>query len=191
MEAGPVQRLRWQRLRLTWALALPFLVLSDPGPASVFTGALVALPGLALRGWAAGGILKDQVLAVEGAYRHLRHPLYAGSFILGMGVMIGGGRWIFPVLFLPLFVWVYGRTIRAEEHELGLRFGSEYGCYREAVPAFLPQWPARPSARARSGGGPPGFRLRVYCRNKEWQAVIGTASVFGLLWLKAALLGSE
>ena len=40
---------------------------------------------------AAGTIHKGEVLTTWGPYAHLRHPLYAGSFLIGGGLAIAGG----------------------------------------------------------------------------------------------------
>jgi protein-S-isoprenylcysteine O-methyltransferase Ste14 len=176
--------LRTQRLKLVWLLAIPFLLLSTPSALTLLVGAVVSFPGLLLRGLAAGSIHKDQELATGGPYRHLRHPLYLGSFLLGLGLALAGGRWWFPFLFSCLYFFLYRRTIRAEEVGLESLFGEEYVAYRESVPAFVP--------RPRGHDPPtssPGFRHRLYRRNKEWQAAAGAAVGFGLLWVRMHILG--
>ncbi len=187
--------LRWQRLRLAWVLAPPFLLLCEPTPSWIVIGAVIAVPGLALRALAAASILKDRVLAIRGPYAHLRHPLYVGSFFLGLGVVVGGGRWGLVALYMPLFLWVYGRTIRAEERSLAMRFGAAYRRYRERVPAFFPRrMPYEgPGMRVESEGwgGRNGEErerghLALYRRNKEWQALLGAMLAFALLWVKVA-----
>ena len=172
--------LRTQRLKLAWLLAVPFLWFSDPTPDGLLGGFLVALPGLVLRGLASGHIDKDTVLAASGPYAYLRHPLYAGSFLVGLGLALAGGLRAFVPLFLVLFGWVYTRVIKAEEEELARIFGSQYRDYRARVPAFLP--------RMGPGGGW-DFRLRRFLRNREWQAPLGVAGGLGMLWLKMVWVG--
>jgi len=169
---------------LAWFLALPFLYLSRPSPRTLLLGALISLFGLLLRALAAGSIHKDRELATGGPYSRLRHPLYLGSFLLGLGLALAGGRGWFPILFLGLFVWIYRRTIQAEEAELMLRFGEDFVSYRRQVPAFAPRFrpfvPPNPS---------PGFRFWLYRRNKEWQAALGALVGYGILWVRISLLG--
>jgi hypothetical protein len=132
---------------------------------------------------AAGSIHKDRELAAGGPYRLIRHPLYLGTFLTGLGLALAGGRWWLPVLFMVLFAWLYGRAIEAEERELASRFGVVFERYREEVPAFLPRVPGRkPTVSS------PGFRPWLYWRNKEWQAALGTVIAFGLLWVRMHLL---
>lgn len=172
--------LRTQRLRLTWLLALPFLYFARPSSTSLIGGILLALPGVTVRVIASGHIDKDRELATAGPYGYLRHPLYVGSFLVGTGLAVAGGRWLFLPVFLGVFAWVYGRTVRAEGVELGRRFGASYEEYRTRVPAFLPRF---------RRGGRWGFHPRLFRQNKEWEAVAGIAAAFGLLWLKMAWSG--
>lgn len=167
---------RTQRLRWAWLLVLPFLFLSRPTVGLLIAGSLISLLGLLIRAIAAGSILKDERLADGGVYSRLRHPLYVGSFLLGLGLSIAGGRWWFPVVFSALFGWTYSLTIRAEELELESRFGELFTRYREGVPAFLPR--SRPY---HSVDPSPGFRMGVYLRNREWQAALGAGVGYGLL----------
>ncbi|HZD05008.1 MAG TPA: methyltransferase, partial [Longimicrobiales bacterium] len=104
--------MRWLRLRAVWLLVIPFLWLARPTPALLATGAGLAAVGLAVRAWAAGFIHKERELTTAGPYAYTRNPLYLGSFLVGIGVTVAGGRWLFVVFFLVFFVLVYGRTIR-------------------------------------------------------------------------------
>jgi protein-S-isoprenylcysteine O-methyltransferase Ste14 len=172
--------LRAQRLKLTWVLAVPFLLLARPTSASLLGGLILALPGLALRGSAAGHIDKDRTLATAGPYGWLRHPLYAGSFLAGLGLSVAAGRWSFIVLYLVLFIWVYARTVRAEEAALTRKFGAAFLEYRSRVPALVPR------RRTRCGWR---FQGALFIRNREWEAPLGIATGFGLLWLKLLRMG--
>ncbi|MBT8396207.1 MAG: isoprenylcysteine carboxylmethyltransferase family protein [Gemmatimonadetes bacterium] len=175
---------RAQRLRLVWLLAIPFLLLSEPSPPRLIVGFLISVPGLFLRAYAAGSIHKEKELARGGPYRHLRHPLYLGSFFLGLGFSIAGGRWWFPFLYAGLFFWLYGRTIRAEERRLYALYGVEFGSYRDSVPAFFPRRKSAPPVPETEG-----FRFRLFRRNREWQAGVGALVGFGLLFLRMYLMG--
>ncbi len=179
---GPT--LRRQRLRYVWLLALPFLLLSKPAPGILLGGALISLLGLGLRAFAAGSIHKDQKLATGGPYRIIRHPLYLGSFLVGFGFALASGRWWLLLVFMLLFLGLYGRTIRAEEATLEALFGPEYWRYRGEVPPFFPRLGGRHDLPRG-----PGFRSWLFWHNKEWQAALGTLSGYGLLWIRMWLLG--
>lgn len=176
--------LRTQRLRLTWLLAPPFLFLATPSKELMVTGAAFCAVGLLLRALAAGSIHKERTLATGGLYGHLRHPLYLGSALLGLGLSLAGGRWWFPLVFAGLFGWLYRRTVKVEEEHLALLFGDSYEEYRREVPAFWPRL-RRPFSLPSS----PGFTFRLYFRNKEWQAMLGTALGFAILWARMLLFG--
>ena len=133
---------------------------------------------------AAGSIHKDRELARTGIYGTIRHPLYLGSFFLGLGLTVAGGSGWIVLLFLVLFVLVYRRTIRVEEGELARRFGSAWEAYRRRVPPFVPL-PGRRSPPSSNGS----FRSTLYLRNKEWQASLGALVGFALLWVKMRWLG--
>lgn len=175
---------RTQRLKWAWLLALPFLLLADPDPSHVLAGGLLTLLGLSLRGWAAGSIHKERELATGGPYRFIRHPLYLGSLMMGSGLLTAARAWLLFPLYLALFIWIYGRTIRAEERVLSARFGEAYVEYRRQVPGFLPR-----VGRLPSFGGTVGFRTALYRRNREWQAALGGGLAFGILCARMVLWG--
>ena len=167
-------------------LALPFLFFSRPSLHLLLVGAPVSLSGLLLRAWAAGCIHKDRELAIGGPYSRLRHPLYVGSFFLGLGLTVAGGRWWLSALFLGLFISLYHRTTAAEDGALVRRFGQDYESYRERVPAFIPLL-RRYSTPIPISTSASGFRIRLYLRNQEWQAALGALVGYGLLWLRMSL----
>lgn len=190
------------RLKGVWLLLVPFVLLSRPTPEVLVSGAALAVAGAAIRGWAAGCIRKEDALATRGPYAHTRNPLYLGSLLLGTGVAVAGGRWIFVLLFLAFFFLVYPRTMRHEERVLQERFGEAYRRYRRSVPLLIPRVSpyradavedggdaSRPGAEdgRREGSGP--FSARRYLRNREWEAALGLAAGFAFLWVKMVWIG--
>lgn len=176
--------LRQLRLRAVWLLVLPFLFFATPTAGALTAGIAVALLGLAIRGWAAGTIRKDQTLTTSGPYAHTRNPLYLGSLCLGLGVTVAGGSWIWPVLFLLFYVVVYGRTVSHEARLLAELFPSRYPEYRAAVPAFLPRitpWRGTPTAAGEPVESEAGFRWQQYRAHREWEALLGAAAAFAIL----------
>ena len=151
----------------------------------LFLGAVLATVGVAIRAWAAGTIAKERELATTGPYAHTRNPLYLGTFLIGMGVTVGGGRWEFALLFGLFFVFVYGRTIRSETDRLAELFGDPYATYASQVPLFVPRAvpylaildPEQLSARE-------GFTLERWRRNREYEALLGVVAGFLFLVVK-------
>ena len=173
--------LRLIRLRAVWLLIIPFYLYASPSTGLIGWGAGVGACGLALRVWAAGSIRKDRELATSGPYAHTRNPLYLGSFLLGVGVTVAGGRWVFAVAFLAFFFVVYRATVLREAAVLEERFGERYRAYRAQVPAVLPRITAYREAASDS---PVGFSRARYFRNREWEALLGAIAAFAALALK-------
>jgi len=168
------------RLRAVWLLLVPYLLLARPTPTLLLAGGLVAAVGAGVRAWSAGFIAKERRLAVSGPYAHTRNPLYLGSLLIGVGVAVAGGRWLFVALFVGFFLVVYLRTMRIEERVLEREFGEAYRRYRDRVPRLLPRLAPYPG-RAEESGGRGGFSLDLYRRNREWEAALGVAAGFVFL----------
>ncbi len=95
--------------------------------------------GAAWRLWAAGHIRKGEALTTAGPYRLHRHPLYWGTFWLGVGLACMVHRAWFWAAFLVYYAVVYVLTIRQEEASLRSRFGALYEAYAARTPAWLPR----------------------------------------------------
>jgi protein-S-isoprenylcysteine O-methyltransferase Ste14 len=165
------------RVPLGFALAAVYLLFARPTPLTLTVGALIALCGLLLRGWAAGYIVKKKSLAVGGPYAHTRNPLYLGSFLIAAGFAVAA-HWSLLLLVAAFFGLIYAPTIARERREIRQRFPDEYSEYERNVPAFLPRplpW------RAGTGHQDGEFSFSLYMRNGEWRALLGFA--FALLWL--------
>jgi protein-S-isoprenylcysteine O-methyltransferase Ste14 len=172
--------MRKLRLKAIWLLVIPFLWLARPTPRLLLAGGALALVGLLVRAWAAGTIHKEKELTTTGPYAYTRNPLYVGSFLLGLGVVVAGGRWVFVALFVVFYLGVYGRTMAGEAELLTDLFGDRFRDYRSKVPAFVPRLTPY---RAPDGPGR-GFTLAQYRRNREWEAALGTAAGFAFLVAK-------
>jgi protein-S-isoprenylcysteine O-methyltransferase Ste14 len=171
------------RTKSAWIIALPFFLLASPSSATLTLGVGVAAVGLALRAWSAGTIHKGEMLTTSGPYAYVRNPLYVGSFLIGAGLAIAGGSWLWLVLFLGFFVAMYGPTVAAEAARLTERFGHRYVEYATEVPAFLPR--LTPFSGGDATGG---FDWAQYRRNREWEALLGVGAAFTLLWVRMALV---
>jgi len=83
-------------------------------------------------------IIDGQQLVTAGPYRHVRHPLYTGAFLVWGSIAVGNLS--VPVA-LALVVYViptYLAYVRSEELMLSRAFGNEYTLYASKVPRFLP-----------------------------------------------------
>jgi len=111
---------------------------------------LCALCGLALRAWAVGCApagtsgrnTREQVaesLNTTGAYSLVRHPLYLGTCLIGLGVSLLTFTWWLPIFYTLAFWLYYERIMFAEEAFLEERFGEQFREWAAGVPAFLPR----------------------------------------------------
>ena len=134
------------RFALLYGLGILAVIFLRPHPLSIGVGGGLVILGAALRGWGAGHLVKNNCLTVTGPYAHLRHPLYAGTLLVGTGfVLIAGGpaSLLLMAVFLPWFFMLYfPRKERIESERLVLLYGDRYACYRDAVPALLPAFRA-------------------------------------------------
>jgi hypothetical protein len=105
--------------------------------------------------------------------------------MLGAGVTVAGGQWVFGVAFLAFFLLVYRATILREAMELEMRFGESYRAYAAQVPKVLPRITRYRAEGSDSPQG--GFALARYLRNREWEAALGAVAAFGLLASKLKL----
>ena len=118
-------------------------------------GALAMAVGLWMmwRGWrqihgSSGALVSD------GLYARIRHPQYAGLFLITVGMLI---QWptLLTLAMSPLLTWAYYRLAMREEREMIGRFGATYEAYRELTPAFLPVRRRRTEFAATAVGKPP------------------------------------
>lgn len=165
------------RTRLPW-LAVPLVLLwAEPSWLALEVGAVLALLGLLLRGWAAGTIVKNQQLTVAGPYAFTRNPLYLGSFLIGVGLAVATGKVVLLIPTLAFFATIYVGTVGEEERRLEALYGEAYAHYRDRVPAFLPRpTPYRPGRAER-----PAFRLGRYLGHREYQAALGVLAMLAAL----------
>lgn len=157
------------RVRLGFVAAPVALWLATPTPASVFTGSVVAVSGEALRVWAAGHLEKGREVTVTGPYRLMRHPLYVGSTLMGVGFAVAAAS-VAVAIIVALYLGVtITSAVRSEEAHLTRKFGGEYSAYRSGR---APEAPRR-------------FSWRRVAANREYRALVGLAGALALLAWKA------
>jgi hypothetical protein len=157
---------------------------------------VVAVIGLAIRGWASGYLKKNEELTVTGPYAHTRNPLYLGTFLLGIGVAISAGTLWFTILFMCLYLFIYLPVMFAEAQTLGELFPNEYDDYSKRVPLFhlraTPYRTSRWQEMLGSAGVPVEsgrrFDASLYLRHREYRAAFGLLAVYALLTAKLVLL---
>ena len=174
---------RW-RVPLHFAMAGVVLVFARPTAGGLAIGALFVAMGLGLRGWAAGHLRKpgprSPGITTSGPYRHLRHPLYLGSILIGAGFAVAAGRGWIALLLVGYFVCLFLPVLRREERALGGPFPDQYQEYAAGVPAWLPR--LRPGILEPAGSA--RFSRALYVQNREWKAPLGCGALLVLLYLR-------
>jgi protein-S-isoprenylcysteine O-methyltransferase Ste14 len=162
------------RLRVPsgFLLVVLFAWLAQPTIESLTIGIPISVLGLVLRAWAAGHLAKNRELATSGPYAFMRNPLYVGTLLVAAGVVISANRGSLAAVFAAVFALVYLPVIELEEQHLRKLFPS-YEEYAQRVPLLLP-W-------GRWQHGKERFRMALYLKNQEFQALLGY--LVGLLYL--------
>jgi hypothetical protein len=178
------------RLLPFYAAAAASLALARPAPGALAAGGALVLAGVALRVWSVGHLVKNEELTWSGPYAHLRHPLYAGTLLLGIGFGAMAGPWglaLLALFFLPVFFLYYlPYKDRIEGARLERRYGVQYTRYREAVPALVPSLAAFSPPREWSAAGRRWSGDR-FLANGELGTLAGVGLALAALSLRLAL----
>ncbi|HVL65697.1 MAG TPA: isoprenylcysteine carboxylmethyltransferase family protein [Vicinamibacterales bacterium] len=158
------------RLRVPLGFLFGALVLwlADPTPRTLALGAVFAVVGECIRIWAAGHLEKGREVTSSGPYAFTRHPLYAGSMVIGLGLVVAAAHLLAGLVVLAYLAVTYTAAIRTEEAHLTEKFGAAYPDYRAG----------RMSVARR-------FSLERAMRNREYRAALGVLAVLAVLWWKA------
>ncbi len=162
---------RW-RVPLGFVTAAVTLAFASPTRPWFGWGFGVALCGEAIRIWAAGHLEKSREVTRSGPYRFMRHPLYVGSSVMALGIVIAAHSAVVAIVAMVYMASTIGAAVRTEEAFLRRTFGDTYDRYRTST--------AEPMMRR--------FSVERALRNREYRAVIGLAVGFALLALKASVL---
>ncbi len=158
----------WQRAPRTWA---------------VVASLVLVVPGLWLRGYAAGYVKKNTELTQTGPYAYTRNPLYLGSMLIASGFALALLSWPIALVLAIGFTAIYVPVISSEEHFLRTTF-PEYEDYCARVPRLLPRL-----RTAHAGGGAGSFSFTLYLRHREYNAGIGAALLYASLFALRPALG--
>jgi protein-S-isoprenylcysteine O-methyltransferase Ste14 len=156
------------RVPLGFVFGLIVLWLAQPTPRTVAVGGVVALFGEFVRIWAAGHLEKGREVTSSGPYGLTRHPLYLGSTVIAIGLVIAAADLWVSIIVLGYLAITYTAAIRTEEAHLTEKFGAAY-----------PQYRAGQMSVKRS------FSLeRALKTNREYRSAIGVLAVLAILGWK-------
>ena len=147
-----IHDIRYRRDRYRQFIGISFLLLvtaaGDPVNYLYWPGLFIAVAGIAIRLWASGHIKKDKALAVDGPYAYVRHPLYVGNILLGIGFSLACGLWWGFPLFVLILIVFYPQAIKSEDEKLHQLFTDDWEKWRMNTRALIP--------RLKLGGNPGG-----------------------------------
>jgi protein-S-isoprenylcysteine O-methyltransferase Ste14 len=158
------------RVALGFASAIAAFALAKPTPTSLALGLAVAVAGEAIRIWAAGHLEKGTEITTSGPYRIVRHPLYLGSALMGIGFMVAARDLVVTLLVSAYLALTLTAAIRSEEALLDDRFQGGYSAWR--------------------GGGVVAstrrFSLERVLANREYRAMLGLAAGMSVLFWRTS-----
>ena len=172
---------RRARVPLGFVVAAVFLVFADPKPKTLAWGLVLVLPGLWLRGYAAGYVKKNAELTRTGPYAYTRNPLYLGSMGIAFGIAIAAGKLWLGILLAVMFLAIYVPVILSEETFLRATFAG-FDEYARRVPRLLPRLTAARFSESNIGIG--RFSAERYRHHREYNALMGAAAIYAALILR-------
>ena len=166
---------------------MAWVVYRDPttgGGAWAVASAVTILAGLVVRVTTVGRVPADTsgrttvapragALNTTGWYSVVRHPLYLGNYLMGLGVALYVGQPWLAIAFSMAFACFYGPIIAAEDAFLASRFAKAHHAWARSTPAIVP----------RLGGRRPAelpFSARAALRREYHGAYAAIAALFTL-----------
>jgi protein-S-isoprenylcysteine O-methyltransferase Ste14 len=118
----------------------------DTDPWRAGAGLALFLPGLAFAIWARIHIgrnwgtpmtrKEEPELVTSGPYRLVRHPIYSGILVAGLGTALGLSWWWLLAVGLAAIYFLYSATV--EEGYLAQQFADSYPLYKRSTKMLLP-----------------------------------------------------
>ena len=159
-----------RRVPLGFMTGVAIAVLAEPTWTSWRTGLIVAVTGETIRIWAAGHLEKGREVTRSGPYRWTAHPLYVGSSVMALGIVIAAHSVAAGVMASAYMGATLTAAVSTEEAFLRRRFGGAYDAYRRS--------PGERTGRR--------FSAARAWRNREYRAAIGLLVGFTFLALRVS-----
>jgi protein-S-isoprenylcysteine O-methyltransferase Ste14 len=177
-----IDSIRTWQLLAAWPARSGWLSFSAATIVVLLLGILCAFIAASLRTWATAylgpSIVQDHSMhgkgvVAAGPYRHLRNPLYLGTFVhtFALALLMPPSGAIFCILAIGLFLLC---LIAGEESFLTVKLGEPYVAYCAKVPSLLPAIAPRVPASPAQPTWSTAFLGEIYM----WGVVV-TFAVFG------------
>ena len=163
--------------------AVAYVAFGQPVASRLLVGAVLVAVGQSLRLWASGCLDRNVSLACSGPYAFVRHPLYLGSLIMGIGlaVAVQAPHW-WLLAFLTFYVTFYGPAMHVEELRLQSLFGAEYREYMMDVGRLWPRFSSGTHwAEERPGSA---FTWKRALDNRELRSAAAMATLLAIQAIK-------
>lgn len=97
--------------------------------------------GWRLWAWGSNANAGKRSVRSRGPYALMRHPLYAGNFLIVLGVVVSfNNPWAYLLSLVP-FAYLYHLITNFDERRMSERVGADYDVYiQENLSRFLPQF---------------------------------------------------
>ncbi|MHA2611475.1 MAG: methyltransferase family protein [bacterium JZ-2024 1] len=168
------------RLPVSQAYLILLILITEGNIQNWFWSTPLVVLGILWRLWASGIIHKNRAVAKTGPYALMRHPLYFGSFLIGLGFTSAAlPHPLFLIFYSLLFFVFYFPLMVEEEKKLLHAFPEEYGNYQAEVPRFLPNFRHRKDLFA-------GFSWKTVQENREWAGMLMVLALWGILFFRVS-----
>lgn len=138
-----IRKLRYHEPSRQWFAVLFVLLVSWLGSTNatlLYSGVVLAAVGEIIRLWASGHVKKNKVLATDGPYAYVRHPLYVGNILIVVGFSVASNLWWSFFLMISLLLFYYPPTISYEDNKLKGIFGDEWLAWSKNIHALIPSF---------------------------------------------------
>ncbi|MBI4598193.1 MAG: isoprenylcysteine carboxylmethyltransferase family protein [Candidatus Omnitrophica bacterium] len=195
----PPTFLRKARFALVYPLVIGLLLFARTTEGSWAWGIAIIALGETLRVWANGyvghvkagrDIAADQTiipkgrLITAGPYAFVRHPLYLGTMLLGLGFCVMVGNAWLALIALVFFLTMYRGKMAEEEARIKDAYPA-YAAYERAVPRWIPTGRRYPDRAGR-------WTWQGIAASNEWKTVIWvTVLVIALYFREEVFEGRE
>ncbi len=160
-----------RRVALGFVVAIVSFIFATPTWNSLGFGVPIAVIGEAIRVWASGHLVKGKEVTTSGPYALVRHPLYVGSSVMGIGFVIAASSWLVAAVLCCYLIVMIPAAVLLEEATLRAAFGDIHARYVAGLSA--------PMVRQ--------FSVQRVFENREHHALAGFAVSFALLCLLAGV----
>ncbi|MFA6434091.1 MAG: isoprenylcysteine carboxylmethyltransferase family protein [Elusimicrobiales bacterium] len=176
-----------KRILVSQITAIAVIMLARPAGWAFFSaGICVMFLGQLIRVLASAAIVKSRTLTVTGPYAAVRNPLYLGTGVMVLGLLIAlsnpeaplrtGLAWLVTAV---SFTLIYRVQIKAEEEFLLGEYGAQFLEYMSRVNSILPRPRALAGFLDRKA-----YSLEVFLKNKEWRGMAGMAAAAAVIWAR-------